>query len=592
MIALLASTAPGCVDGPAEIMIVLESDLAVPKDIEQVSIEIVTGGEVQFASDFPTAGDALQLPATLGVVVHDPTALVTFRATALKGGVPRVTRQAVTRATEGAVGMLRLPLSWFCDGVVCPGGEANPADLQTCHEGACVPAFVPPADLPDYAPEDVFGGGDGSGDGTCFSVTDCFALPVPRFLDAATCRSVGVRADLATAVQTEGDGVCNQQGCFVPLPASMLSTALAEDTSLALPTRICDRTGTTQALGVAQSTSCGPWAQPHPLCGPWAPTAGPALDPVAPVTLAAGQRHPQALVLHGEHVYWTNAGSGAADGEIKRTRREGGTPERLASDQIRPAGLTVIDPGGGDALRVAWLSEGERSIFSVPVGSGLDPLLLPRLLAEREGTRGALAQQGGRIHWTTSLGFVMALPVGGGAPEAFNLDAQDPTAIVAVADAVLWLDRTNRRIWARAGSNAPAPVVFTEGNAGILAADATHVYWTVPGTLGSTDGKVMRARWQGGNDGTTQEIAGGEDYPYAIAVGGAEVYWTTWGQGRIRSTLTGGGTPKTLATGEPHPMAISVDASHVYWLSAGTSGAAFADGALRRVSRGAQSVSP
>ena len=256
-----------------------------------------------------------------------------------------------------------------------------------------------------------------------------------------------------------------------------------------------------------------------------------------------------------------------------------------------PAGLTVVDPGGGDALRVVWLSEGERSLFSVPVGSGLEPLLL----AEREGTRGALAQQGGRLHWTTSLGFVMTLPSvapGGGAPEAFKPEAQDPAAIVAVEDAVLWLDRANRRVWARVGAGTPTPIAFTDGAAVNLAADATHVYWTVPGTLGSADGKVMRARWRGGGDSATQQIAGGEDYPYALAVEGADVYWTTWGKGTIRRVPAAGGEVQTLAQGEPQPNAISVDASHVYWLSAGTRGASFADGALRRVARSGQRVSP
>ncbi|AKT38818.1 hypothetical protein [Chondromyces crocatus] len=585
---LFAPGVSGCGVEQGELMVALETDLIIPKDIDEVSLEVLAGGQVRFAASFPSSGDELRLPGTLGVVVDDPSDRLTVRATAFARGTRRITRQSVTRAPDDGVGLLRLPLSWLCDGVSCEaaGGPADSQNVQTCDVGQCVPASVEVANLPAYDPADVFGGGTGTEDGTCFDVARCFASPVFRDLDPDTC-TVDASAGVAVAVQTEGDGACNQQGCFVPLRASQV-VPVAGGTALALPATLCARLTARRVVGVAISHTCASWSETQPVCGPWASAASESFSPTTPVTLAGGQQQPQSLFLHEEHVYWTNKGGRASNGEVKRVPRAGGRAERLASTQAQPSGVAVFEPGGGEATRVAWLNEANDAILSKPVLGGGSPTRL----AGREGTRGDLflltktdTSTVDRLYWTTSLGFVMTVPAKGGQVEVLASGEQDPSSISAVDDGVLWLARGEQAI--RGFMNGGTfHVVDVEGVPNRLAVDATHAYWTVGGVPGQANGKVMRVRWQGEPLIPMPEvIAEGQDYPYAIAVDGADVYWTTWGDGALRRAALDGSEIQTLVRGEPHPTALAVDPSHVYWLSAGTSRAGFADGAVRRVSR-------
>jgi len=589
--ALLAPAISACAGDPGEVMVVLETDLAVPKDIEAISVEVVAGGEVQFAAEFPTPGAELRLPGTLGVVLHEEATLVTFRATAWKDGAPRIVRQAVTRAPVGRVAALRLPLSWLCAGPVgangegaCPGaGSDDPASLQTCHRGACVPAYVDPEALPDYAPEAIFGGGSGAaGEGRCYDVSGCFEGAEELTPVGPGC-TVAAPREAAVAVRTEGDGVCGERGCLVPLDAGALGSAAQG--RLALPRAVCDRVAAGQAMGVATSQRCAPRPEEEPICGPWSlsgPGAGP--DPALPLTLAAGQRHPRAIALHGDHVYWTNAGTGAADGEVKRARKAGGAPQRLATGQASPSGLAVIEPGAGALTRVYWINEGAGTIFGALADGGAPG---PSLLVQQEGTRGALAAAGGVLHWGTTGGVIFARPAEDGqVPAVVAVGQEDPVAITVAPGAVLWIDRGAFAVRALVGGLL-STVASLEGARVGLAADATHAYWTEVGegtAPGTGAGRVMRARWSGGG-GAPEVIAAGQPLPYAVAVDATSVYWTNKGDGTVARAPKQGGAPQVIAAGQENPVAIAVDAASVYWANAGTSEANHQDGTIRRASR-------
>ena len=330
------------------------------------------------------------------------------------------------------------------------------------------------------------------------------------------------------------------------------------------------------------------WLSLSPVSGPWSLAEGPRPAPSDPVTLVAGQRSPRALVLHGEHLYWTTGGAGESDGEVKRVRRSGGTPEQVARGQAKPSGLVVLTPEAGDTGRALWVSDGTASVFGSLVDGSTDPALVSRF----EGTRGALAALNGQIYWATASGFVLRAPLRGGAPEVVASGERDPSAITAAGDAVLWIDRD-----VQAGSyqivvsqgGARAPVVTAAGNAAWLAADDTYVYWTVPGALKERQGMVLRARWRSGVASSPEVIAGNQPFPYAIAVDGDDVYWTSWGDATIQRGAALEATTQVLARGQAFPVAIAVDAGNVYWAvageSGGTDGEGPAVGAIRRVSR-------
>jgi hypothetical protein len=59
-------------------------------------------------------------------------------------------------------------------------------------------------------------------------------------------------------------------------------------------------------------------------------------------------------------------------------------------------------------------------------------------------------------------------------------------------------------------------------------------------------------------------LATGESYPWALAIDGSNVYWTTLG-GAIRTVAKTGGTPTSLATGQGYPYGIAVDGANAYW---------------------------
>jgi hypothetical protein len=105
-----------------------------------------------------------------------------------------------------------------------------------------------------------------------------------------------------------------------------------------------------------------------------------------------------------------------------------------------------------------------------------------------------------------------------------------------------------------------------------LAVDATNVYWTNIGTSANNflDGTVM-AMPKGGGPVTT--LASGQDFPKAVAVYGASVYWTNYdaansggaASGAVSRVSTTGGPVTVIASGQAFPWDVVADENSVYW---------------------------
>jgi hypothetical protein len=69
-------------------------------------------------------------------------------------------------------------------------------------------------------------------------------------------------------------------------------------------------------------------------------------------------------------------------------------------------------------------------------------------------------------------------------------------------------------------------------------------------------------------------LADGQSGPSAIAVDGANVYWTNFNGGQVMKCAIGGcsNNPTTLASGQNYPSGLAVDATSVYWTDQGTTG--------------------
>ena len=88
----LLGLGPSCAApaAPGELMMVLQTDLALPKDVDSVRLQILVRGDPRRDQIFDKLGDdgSLLIPASLGIVIQDggdPSTPVTFRITAFRG---------------------------------------------------------------------------------------------------------------------------------------------------------------------------------------------------------------------------------------------------------------------------------------------------------------------------------------------------------------------------------------------------------------------------------------------------------------------------------------------------------------------------
>jgi hypothetical protein len=125
-----------------------------------------------------------------------------------------------------------------------------------------------------------------------------------------------------------------------------------------------------------------------------------------------------------------------------------------------------------------------------------------------------------------------------------------------------------------------SPTVLATGlmDAARLAVDATSVYWTSAG-----DGTVRSMSKQGG---TINVLASQIDAPYGIAVNATSVYFTSQGTAantfmdgevlvvpNLKSPPATGSTPTVIASGRKRPRTVRLDEKNVYWLDHGIAAA-------------------
>ncbi|WP_437661612.1 hypothetical protein [Sorangium sp. So ce1182] len=301
--AALGLLALGGCSSPGELVIAVHTDLSLPEDIDVIKIEVWRGKEPKFFDDLAQLGledaDAL-LPFTLGVVAEEAGVEVTVRASGwstsdLQDGQlevkPRILREAVTMIPQERVALLHLPLHFLCDGsargtTTGPFGELMAENElcdagETCVAGECVAAAVDSASLPDYAPEDVFGGRSGLGGSDCFNVVSCFehATEVALESDCSFKAKDAVNVALETSPQTSVRGLCGGDGrCFVALDAGSEAGFRQQDGVVKLPPEVCQQKAAGKVLR-AVSTPVGEECprqkvQSLPTCGPWSAVGG------------------------------------------------------------------------------------------------------------------------------------------------------------------------------------------------------------------------------------------------------------------------------------------------------------------------------
>ena len=263
-----------------ELMLAVSTDLEVPKDIDELSIEVLTYGAVQFSNAYDLGPPGLRLPATLGIVAgEDPAAPVTIRVVARRLGVARFLREIVTTVPADRVALLPVSMEWLCidqveetpDGEVtstCPSGE-------TCVAGRCTDPALDSNALSDYSPGDVFGGGNEDGGGECLDTVACFGTGRTVEVDPDDCTMATpddaplhrVNVGLVRPVGT--DGICGPEACLVPLSANAEGGWREVEGRIQLAPAVCDRLSEGEVTAVAVTTACPSKTASVPTCGPW-----------------------------------------------------------------------------------------------------------------------------------------------------------------------------------------------------------------------------------------------------------------------------------------------------------------------------------
>jgi alpha-tubulin suppressor-like RCC1 family protein len=284
---VLPVTAAACsskAEPKGELMLSIQTDMSIPKDVDLVRIEVKRYGVLLFGRDFPVGPDGVHIPATLAIVAGKEVAPVIIRIIARHGGKLRVLREATTTVPTDRVALLRMPIQWLCDGQAKepePGQvESTCPEGQTCVAGTCQDQAVDSATLPPYSPGEVFGGGTGAGDGVCLDTVTCFAKGAAAVVDLSSCSiampensTAGINIALVRPPNTEG--ICGPDACLIPLDANSDAGWREQGSHIVLPAVVCKRLQDGMVTAVAVTTACPTKTESVPTCGPWSSVSDP-----------------------------------------------------------------------------------------------------------------------------------------------------------------------------------------------------------------------------------------------------------------------------------------------------------------------------
>lgn len=378
--ALIAAGVSGCGEEQkasvkGELIVALQTDMDLPKDVDKVRIRVASYGNTIFSNDYPVGPTELRIPATLAIFGNPerPSAPATIQIIGFRSTKARVMRESITTVPLDRIATLRMPIEWLCDesartenGEVisqCPGE-------QTCIAGTCTAAFVDSGDLPDFEPEEIFGGGSGPGSGTCFDTAQCLSNAMRLVLDESDCSALvpGRDANLNVALKPSGsgDGICSGGICLIPLDGGEGGQWTRSDATLAagepatrvqLPPSVCEKIKANKVEAAIASTLCATKTTKNPPCGAWSSTGG-SMTQIDAGSIGDGG---------------TGGGDDASPKPDAGVDSGGGTPDTSVPDastpdaSVPPADTgTTIDAGDKDA------GSGGDAGTAVDAGPGAD----------------------------------------------------------------------------------------------------------------------------------------------------------------------------------------------------------------------------
>jgi hypothetical protein len=353
---------------------------------------------------------------------------------------------------------------------------------------------------------------------------------------------------------------------------------------------------------VDASAAIGPQLRDAAMNSERAATPRPVV--LAPIALASGQKHPAAVAVDHENVYWLNLGTNErlglresvwSGGEVMKCTIGGcgEQPSAIASNR-------TLSPGSVRSL--AFATDGQNAYWTdeTPLDAGAQSALVKCAVngcnnsptAIGPGVQ-ALAVHAGRIYWTEFRALVSSCAASGCDTTQTQLWLAGNTpvvrAIAADDSGVYWSTGAKDSIM-KCGldgcSNSPTvldPVDPMAADIEAVAVDRDNVYFA--------DGNPAHAGMilscpKSGCVGTPSVLADGLSSPNSIATDGINVYWAETGDtydngrpltgtGSIRTCACSGcnNAPMTVASGLNYPIGIAVDDEFLYWAEQGTGSA-------------------
>jgi hypothetical protein len=280
------------IERPGQVIVVLDTDMALPEQVDTLHIEVYAGGKVQLQNQY-SVGTRTEnsIPATLAVTAHgedpEPVTVRVAGSKATSQGLDwRTFRETTTTVPTDRIATLRMPIQWLCKGQVedalvdpdspnlKPHARSTCGEGSTCKAGHCQPSKVDVPDLPDYAPEFVYGGGASEEEGSCFDTISCMMRGAVVMPDAGCTIAKPDSDDINVALRVSNDGICDSVGvnCFVPLNGLDLEGWRLDpknDARLSLPEAVCEKLDEGAVRAVYLSTACKTKTAEVPACGPW-----------------------------------------------------------------------------------------------------------------------------------------------------------------------------------------------------------------------------------------------------------------------------------------------------------------------------------
>ena len=98
-----------------QLMLSLTTDMQVPKDFDEIQIEVQSDERTLHQAQYRVGGSGLKLPATLALVEGTkPGATVEVRVLALKRDRVRLVREAITTIPIDRIALLSITIEWLC----------------------------------------------------------------------------------------------------------------------------------------------------------------------------------------------------------------------------------------------------------------------------------------------------------------------------------------------------------------------------------------------------------------------------------------------------------------------------------------------